>query len=188
VPRRTDVDRGGTTTASRCRPRRAQSPAARPLHLPRPQGRTGATLPKLKDRQVADAYLLMLASASRPNEAAFVEAEDIIRMREDRVWRIPEHKSKERREFLIPLTGPAHAEGDVRAIYNVWTYWPERKEALRLWHEKLEEVLSNVVYGTASQAACFLMPSSNTTPRTTSARRVAPLRARQCFWADIASL
>lgn len=50
------------------------------------------------------------------------------------------------------------------------------------------EVLSNVVYGTASQAAFFLMPSSNTTPRTTSARSVAPLRARQCFWADMASL
>jgi integrase len=174
-----------------------------------------AALPRLKDRQVADAYLLMLASACRPNEAAFIEAEDIIRMGEDRVWRIPEHKSKERREFLIPLTGPigeilnrrylevggkgplfweylpskqypeelvrgneelrqltgladirphdfrrtcrthlsslgvrmevaeavlAHAEGDIRATYNVWTYWPERREALRLWHEKLESL------------------------------------------------
>jgi hypothetical protein len=27
-----------------------------------------------------------------------------------------------------------------RATYNVWTYWPERKEALRLWHEKLERL------------------------------------------------
>ncbi|HEX9943078.1 MAG TPA: hypothetical protein VGG03_13750, partial [Thermoanaerobaculia bacterium] len=47
------------------------------------------------------------------------------------------------------------------------------------------EILSRVVYGTASQAAFFLMPSSNTTPRTTSARSVAPLRARQCFCADM---
>ncbi len=65
-----------------------------------------AALPKLQDRRVADAYLLMLASACRPNEAAFVEAEDIIRIGEERVWRLPEHKAKQGREFLFPLTGP----------------------------------------------------------------------------------
>lgn len=174
-----------------------------------------AALPELKDCLVADAYLLMLASACRPNEAAFVEAEDIIRIGEDRVWRIPEHKSKERREFLIPLIGPigevinrrylevggrgplfweyvktkdypqalvdgneqlraltqlvdirphdfrrtcrthlsalgvrtevaeavlAHAEGEIKATYNIWTYWPERQQALALWHTKLAEL------------------------------------------------
>ena len=49
------------------------------------------------------------------------------------------------------------------------------------------EVWSRVVYE-AGQAASFLMPSSNVTPWTTSARSVAPLRARQRFWAETASL
>jgi len=39
-----------------------------------------------------------------------------------------------------------------------------------------------------SQAASFFFPSSNFTPAMTSARRVAPLSARQRFCADIASL
>ncbi|HEV8582726.1 MAG TPA: tyrosine-type recombinase/integrase [Thermoanaerobaculia bacterium] len=176
-----------------------------------------AALPKLKDRRVADAYLLMLASACRPNEAAFVEAPEILRMGEDRVWRLPEHKSKNKRELLFPLTGPigeiinrryleaggrgplfweyvptkdypeeladgneelrkltgitdmrphdfrrtcrthltslgvrmevaeavlAHAEGEIQATYNLWTYWPERKQALALWHTKLAELMA----------------------------------------------
>jgi integrase len=174
-----------------------------------------AALAELKDPKAADAYLLMLASACRPNEAAFVDAEDIIRIGEERVWRIPEHKSKERREFLIPLIGPigevinrrylavggrgplfweyskakeypdalrdgnedlreltklvdirphdfrrtcrthlsslgvrsevaeavlAHAQGEIEATYNIWSYWPERKAALSAWHAKLEEL------------------------------------------------
>ncbi|HEY0558443.1 MAG TPA: tyrosine-type recombinase/integrase [Thermoanaerobaculia bacterium] len=172
-------------------------------------------LPDLEDQTAADAYLLMLASACRPNEAAFVEAEDIIRIGDERVWRIPEHKSKEKREFLIPLIGPigevinrryleaggrgplfweyskskeypddlragnkhlreltkledirphdfrrtcrthlsslgirsevaeavlAHAQGEIEATYNIWSYWPERKEALALWTAKLERL------------------------------------------------
>jgi integrase len=176
-----------------------------------------AALPRLKDRRVADAYLLMLASACRPNEAAFVGAEDVIRIGDERVWRIPEHKSKERREFLIPLSGPigevihrrylevggkgplfweyvatkvypealvagneelreltrladirphdfrrtcrthlsilgvrtevaeavlAHAEGEIQATYNIWTYWPERKQALAQWHAKLVALMA----------------------------------------------
>jgi integrase len=174
-------------------------------------------LPKLQDRRVADAYLLMLASACRPNEAAFVEAEDIIRIGEERVWRLPEHKAKQGREVLFPLSGPigeiinrrylevggrgplfweyvptkeypeelgdgneelrkltgiadmrphdfrrtcrthltclgvrmevaeavlAHAEGEIQATYNVWKYWPERKQALALWHAKLAELVA----------------------------------------------
>ena len=131
------------------------------------------------------------------------------------MWRIPEHKSKEKREFLIPLVGPigevinrryleaggrgplfwafskskeypdglrdgnknlreltkledirphdfrrtcrthlsslgirsevaeavlAHAQGEIEATYNIWSYWPERKEALALWSAKLERL------------------------------------------------
>ncbi len=176
-----------------------------------------SALPKLRDPRVADAYLLMLASACRPNEAAFLEAEDVIRIGEERVWRIPAHKSKEGREFMIPLIGPiaevinrrslevggkgplfwdyvprkgypaallegnenlreltqladirphdfrrtcrthlsslgvraevaeavlAHAEGEIKATYNIWSYWPERQQALALWHAKLAELLA----------------------------------------------
>src|SRR5206468_12451320 len=38
------------------------------------------------------------------------------------------------------------------------------------------------------QAATFFTPSSNTTPRITSARRSVPFSALQRFWADMASL
>jgi len=30
-----------------------------------------------------------------------------------------------------------HAKGEIEATYNLYTYWPERKAALALWHEKL---------------------------------------------------
>lgn len=30
-----------------------------------------------------------------------------------------------------------HAKETVNGTYNLYTYWPERKEALRIWHEKL---------------------------------------------------
>src|SRR5579863_2626409 len=52
-----------------------------------------------------------------------------------------------------------------------------------------QEVLSRVVFGAGSQAAFFLIPSSNLTPWMTSARSaVAPLSARHVFCADIVSL
>lgn len=30
-----------------------------------------------------------------------------------------------------------HVKGDLEGTYNLYTYWPERKQALGLWHEKL---------------------------------------------------
>ncbi|HEV7515182.1 MAG TPA: tyrosine-type recombinase/integrase [Thermoanaerobaculia bacterium] len=30
-----------------------------------------------------------------------------------------------------------HAKGEIEATYNLYTYWPERKHALSLWHSKL---------------------------------------------------
>ncbi len=36
----------------------------------------------------------------------------------------------------------AHAEGEIQATYNVWKYWPERKQALALWHAKVAELIA----------------------------------------------
>jgi len=30
-----------------------------------------------------------------------------------------------------------HAKEAINGTYNLYSYWPERKEALRLWHHKL---------------------------------------------------
>lgn len=30
-----------------------------------------------------------------------------------------------------------HAKGEIEGTYNLYNYWPERKQALGLWHEKL---------------------------------------------------
>jgi hypothetical protein len=30
-----------------------------------------------------------------------------------------------------------HAKETVNGTYNLYSYWPERKEALKLWHRKL---------------------------------------------------
>ena len=56
--------------------------------------------------------------------------------------------------------------------------------------EHIEHFIEGLTAGhvTEGQAASFLMPSSNVTPWTTSARSVAPLRLRQCFCAETASL
>ncbi|MEA2603385.1 MAG: hypothetical protein QOF89_4377 [Acidobacteriota bacterium] len=33
-----------------------------------------------------------------------------------------------------------HAKETVNGTYNLYSYWPERKEALRIWHEKLNRL------------------------------------------------
>jgi integrase len=33
-----------------------------------------------------------------------------------------------------------HCKDDLKQVYNLYQFWPERKEALRLWHEKLERL------------------------------------------------
>ena len=33
-----------------------------------------------------------------------------------------------------------HAKGEIEGTYNLYSYWPERKAALALWHEKLSRV------------------------------------------------
>ena len=33
-----------------------------------------------------------------------------------------------------------HCKEDLKRTYNLWEFWPERKEALRLWHEKIERL------------------------------------------------
>jgi hypothetical protein len=30
-----------------------------------------------------------------------------------------------------------HVKGEIEGTYNLYNYWPERKQALGLWHEKL---------------------------------------------------
>jgi integrase len=64
---------------------------------------TLATFDRLTDRKAADVYLLILASLCRPGEAAYVRAEDLLRLNGERVWRI---QAKNGRDFLIPLLGP----------------------------------------------------------------------------------
>jgi hypothetical protein len=36
-----------------------------------------------------------------------------------------------------------HCKDDLKQVYNLHEFWPERKEALRLWHEKLERLRCN---------------------------------------------
>jgi hypothetical protein len=31
-----------------------------------------------------------------------------------------------------------HCQEDMKRVYNLYEFWTERKEALRLWHEKIE--------------------------------------------------
>ena len=155
--------------------------------------------------------MLMLLTLCRPREACGIDAEDLIVIDGERVWRIPKHKSKTRTEHLIPLLPPVaeilnrrflavggrgplfwawspryscpqlkpsnvklreltglddirphdlrrtarthlaslgvprevaeacmnHVQGDVEGTYNLYSYWPERKEALARWHAKL---------------------------------------------------
>jgi integrase len=38
-----------------------------------------------------------------------------------------------------------HAKEAVNATYNLYTYWPERKEALTLWHQKLSAISASAV-------------------------------------------
>ena len=33
-----------------------------------------------------------------------------------------------------------HQKGEIEGTYALYTYWPERKEALKLWHQKLESL------------------------------------------------
>jgi integrase len=33
-----------------------------------------------------------------------------------------------------------HCKEDLKRVYNLYEFWPERKDALRLWHEKLERL------------------------------------------------
>lgn len=168
-------------------------------------------LDKLSDSKARDVYSLILASGCRPGEAAGVQAEDIISLGGERVWRV---RFKVDRDHLIPLVGPIgeiinrrylecggtgslfwskvdrttdypeplrkatqelreltglenyrpndnrrtarthfeilgirpevaeallnHQKGEIEGTYALYTYWPERKEALRIWHRKLE--------------------------------------------------
>lgn len=171
------------------------------------------TLPKMEDQKAADCYLLILSTLCRPGEAASAKAEDLILINGERVWRIPDTKNG--RDFLIPLQGPAaeillrrsmqvggkgplfwnykserdypkplqdgnknfrvlselkdvrphdwrrtgrthlssldvpepvaeaalnHCKKDLKRTYDLWEFWPQRKEALRRWHEKLERL------------------------------------------------
>jgi len=168
------------------------------------------TLPRMKNQKAADVYLLILASLCRPGEAAAIEAEDVITLNGERVWKVAEPKNG--KDFLIPLEGPVkevlerrveevngsgplfwkimpgddyprqlkdanrelreltglkdirphdlrrtgrthvsglgirdeigeallnHAKEGITGTYNLYSYWPERKDALRLWHQKL---------------------------------------------------
>lgn len=38
-----------------------------------------------------------------------------------------------------------HTKEDLRRVYNLHEFWPERKEALRLWHEKLERLRADAI-------------------------------------------
>jgi integrase len=172
-----------------------------------------ATLPRMKSQMAADVYLLILASLCRPGEAAAIEAEDVISLNGERVWRVAEPKNG--KDFLIPLAGPIlevierrsaavngtgplfwkikpgeeyprqlkdanrelrdltglkdirphdlrrtarthvsglgirdevgeallnHAKETVNGTYNLYSYWSERKDALRIWHQKLAAI------------------------------------------------
>jgi hypothetical protein len=33
-----------------------------------------------------------------------------------------------------------HAKESINGTYNLYTYWPERREALRIWHGKLAAI------------------------------------------------
>lgn len=167
-------------------------------------------LQALPGMKAADVYLLILASLCRPGEAAAIEAEDVITLNGERVWKVAEPKNG--KDFLIPLEGPVkevlerriaevngsgplfwkitpgdnyprqlkeanrelreltglkdirphdlrrtgrthvsglgirdeigeallnHAKEGITGTYNLYSYWPERKDALRLWHQKL---------------------------------------------------
>lgn len=61
-------------------------------------------LPRMKNQKAADIYLLILASLCRPGEAAGIEADDVITLNGERVWRVAEPKNG--KDFLIPLEGP----------------------------------------------------------------------------------
>ncbi len=61
-------------------------------------------LPGMKSQKAADIYLLILASLCRPGEAAAIEAEDVITLNGERVWKVSEPKNG--KDFLIPLQGP----------------------------------------------------------------------------------
>lgn len=37
-----------------------------------------------------------------------------------------------------------HVKDELEGTYNLYTYWPERKRALGLWHEKLASLESEV--------------------------------------------
>ena len=153
----------------------------------------------------------------RPGEAAGIQAEDIVVLNDERVWKVTEAKNG--KDFLTPLLGPIwgqvierrlaevggkgplfwntrgddyppplrkanlelreltelqdirphdfrrtgrthisglevrdevaeallnHAKEEVNGTYNLYNYWRERKEALKLWHAKLERLRANV--------------------------------------------
>ena len=175
-----------------------------------------ATFPKLTDDKAADVYTLILASMCRPGEAAGIQAEDIVALNGERVWKLTDPKNGQ--DFLIPLFGPIgevidrrlaevggkgplfwntrgddypqplrnanrqlreltglqdirphdfrrtarthisglgvrdevaeallnHAKEEVNGTYNLYTYWRERKDALKLWHTKLERLRADV--------------------------------------------
>ena len=170
----------------------------------------------MKDDRAADVYTLILASMCRPGEAAGIQAEDIVVLNDERVWKATH--SKNGKDFLTPLLGPIgevierrlaevggkgplfwntrgddyppplrkanrqlreltelqdirphdfrrtgrthisglevrdevaeallnHAKEEVNGTYNLYNYWRERKEALKLWHAKLERLRANV--------------------------------------------
>jgi integrase len=38
-----------------------------------------------------------------------------------------------------------HCKEDLKRVYNLYEFWPERKDALRLWHEKLERLRAEAI-------------------------------------------
>lgn len=38
-----------------------------------------------------------------------------------------------------------HCKDDLKRVYNLYEFWPERKEALRLWHEKIDRLREEAV-------------------------------------------
>jgi integrase len=67
-------------------------------------GKVLEVLPTLSNQKAADIYRLILASMCRPGEAAAIQAEDIVNLNGERVWKLAATKNS--LDFLIPLQGP----------------------------------------------------------------------------------
>ena len=79
-------------------------------------------LPRMKNQKAADVYLLILASLCRPGEAAGIKAEDIT-LNGERVWKVADPKNGKKLPKRCSTTRK-----------RTW------KEALRVWHEKLQAI------------------------------------------------